>query len=215
MVNLGYNVKSLHSSGGETALTDAISEYNNSNYTVKGTDGQYYKVKFEITAVAVEETDIQTTRVKYSMKDNAGTGDTKETNFPYGNVIGSDIEGMRVDQNNPDELGSASFNTISLNTEGIDRAVSLGYDIGTTLFNFFIHEIGHNIGGAHEDAGAMEKNVMVTSQSAISINGASSTAKYTQRNKLTKNNVEKIIGTIWGGGRASGRSGQIKKVDEK
>jgi hypothetical protein len=77
-----------------------------------------------------------------------------------------------------------------------------------------MHEIGHNLGGAHEDEGAMNSSATQTTQMGITVNNSVGTSKSTIKNMPTKDNVEKIVGTIWGGGRASGRPGQVKKLSK-
>jgi hypothetical protein len=209
--NYYYNAEVINGLGGQKALNEAVSAYNNSKYTVKGADGQYYQVKFEIAATQVPNSDPQEILLNHSGKDNAGDGMTIETHFPFGNVIAPDIPEM-YDGIDKDELGSASFNQISLRTQGINNAIAGGANKETTLFNLFIHEIGHNLGGAHEDGGAMNSSTTQTTQTGISVNGSGGSYTSTLKNKVTKENVEKIVGTIWGGGRRQGRPGQVKKV---
>jgi hypothetical protein len=212
--NYYYNKEAINGLGGQQALDDAISAYNNSNFTVKGADGQYYKVKFEINAIPVNDSDPQEILRNHTRKDNAGDGRTMETHFPFGNVIAPDIPGMS-DGIDKDELGSASHNQISLRSQGINDAVEGGASREITLYNVLIHEIGHNLGGAHEDGGIMNRSTTQTNNTGISINGSNSTYKNTIKNKLTLGNVEKIIGTLWKGGRSQERPGQVKKVEHE
>ncbi len=210
--NYYYNAKDINGIGGQKSLDDAVSAYNNSEHTILGEDGKYYKVKFEITAIPVEESDPQEMLRNNTKKDNAGDGMTYETHFPFGNIIACDIPGMSegIDKN---ELGSASFNQISLRSKGINDAVARGADREISLFNIFIHEIGHNLGGAHSDGGALNGSTTKTTESGISINGSSSSHTSTIKNKLTPENVKSIVGTINGGGRSSERPGRVKKVN--
>ncbi len=204
--NYYYNKATLDKyEGAEKALKDAVETYNNSNETIKGGDGKYYKVKFEIKAIPVEVIDPADIQDQHSSKDFAGDG--IETYFPYGNTLGVDIPNMEVDGK---ELGSASTNKVSLNSSNISKYK--GNDLKTSLYNVFLHEIGHNLGGAHDDGGAMQTNNTIddTPQMQSGPQLGVRNFVYVEKNSLTNTNVEKIANTIWGGGRMKGRPGRVQ-----
>jgi RHS repeat-associated protein len=211
--NYYYNSNTLHKvDGAEEALKASIEEYNNSDFTVMGEDGKYYKVKFELSAIAVEQSDLQDIRVEHAMKDNAGD-DTDEGYAPYGSIVDVDVPGMN--DMDPSELGSANTNTISIRSAGVADAIKAGADKKITLKNLLKHEIGHNLGGAHEDSGVLDKSEWATEKSQIITGNGPSTRILTYPNKLTKGNVEALIKTIWAGGKQGERPGRIKEVKEK
>ena len=213
--NYYYNKTQLNAkyTDGSKALEEAVTSYNKTNYTVQGKDGKYYTVKFDIKLTEVTSTSDQEMKKDYASKDyKSFESENGIQYFPYGNTIGLNLPNMTITGS---ELGSASYNTISLLTSQIDNIQNdLQYN---ALYNVFLHEIGHNLGGAHIDKGAMNKVEIVTNNGS-DIKTANSRESYTtlDKNKLSLTNVEMIISTIWGGGRSgsdvpedNGRPGQV------
>ena len=202
--NYYFNRKDLSKvPGAESALQEAANTYNNSSNVVKGADGKYYKVKFEITIIPVDEEDHREIQLNHSAKDYKGDG--TNAYFTYGNTIGVDMKNEKKD---PNELGWASYNNISLNSEIIQKYK--GGDLETSLYNTFLHEIGHNLGGAHSDAGAMAFNITSETAPQIKTSTNQETIKFVLKNKLTTPNVQQIVNTVRGDGRTEARPGQVK-----
>jgi hypothetical protein len=101
---------------------------------------------------------------------------------------------MEVEENH---LGTSDGKKISMSSEKINAAISNGYNEADILYNFFMHEIGHNLGGAHADGGVMENVNMMEMSKDVTSNGEDKNKKRVFDNKLKKKNVEAIINTIW------------------
>jgi hypothetical protein len=185
-------------------LEAAISTYNNSNETVIGADGKYYNVKFNLKLIPLNESDPHEVKAQ-ALKDFEGDGITSF--FSYGNAVGINIPNMEVDGK---EIGSASKDQISAQLGNMTQFKE-GDDHKITIYNMFMHEIGHNLGGGHEDGG-----VMTTSNSLTLLSQLSEVSyTYVVKNVLTNHNVEKIVSTIWGGGGIPGRRGQVQAFPNK
>ncbi len=117
-----------------------------------------------------------------------------------GNIAGSDILTPTAEQKLHDPSGLGGDKKISLLSEGIDKLKSEGYDQSTILYNVFLHEIGHNLGGSHADGGAMTPLNISSFDNTNHKSGSSPDFRnntITFKAQLSVQNVRGIISTIW------------------
>lgn len=151
--NYYYNKNTL-SDAQVASLNRSISKYNKSNYSSGDSKkGTYTEYVFQLNAIPVESDDEARANAN---KDAFKASDGSDAYF--GNVV---TPVSHVDSE--DGLGDASSSReIRFGTEKVGLRASEGFSESEALEGIFIHEIGHNLGAIHGDAGKIMKGMKFT-----------------------------------------------------
>ncbi|MGB5982084.1 MAG: RHS repeat-associated core domain-containing protein [Nonlabens sp.] len=164
----------------EKGFLSAINSYNNDGEArkVKTKEGKIY-VSFNLTAEKKENQEAA---------EKAADGDTyndeeNSTLVRWGNTVSvGDVAGV-------DSLGDADNKHINLDRDAI---ANFNQSVSKTSKGVSIHEIGHNLGGVHNDPGSiMIQTSEVTQNSQI---GGSSTS--VTNPSVSKNGIRALIGRM-------------------
>lgn len=126
-------------------LNSAVADYNKlggkDGVEIKNADGSKSYVKYNLSAVGVKDVQAQ--------KDAVAGTEFKDKNGNdrfYGNKVGIGGSGSGVD------YGNATSTTVRYNDVMVQNGVkNLGMNQASLLEGVMIHEIGHNLGGEHDD----------------------------------------------------------------
>lgn len=149
-------------------FTNSIAAYNNKGkaFEIKDADGNKLHVKFNLTATEVDNEDVAKDRA-YADVISSEDSDGKIANAYFGNTVTDGPAGSSVDLGNANNrhinLDSSSVNSLYNSPNPTSTLVEIYKGVG-------IHEIGHNIGGNHNDPGSIMIGVNRSYNSGSGIN---------------------------------------------
>ncbi len=169
--NYYYVKKQLNNEQLQT-LNDAIYSYNNmggkSGFKIK-TNGKKVYVKYNLSLKEVDtERDAMIAAYKDKFTDING-----ETRF-FGNTVNNKSR-------SPGEFGSADARSIGIDSENINNFATANKEVKRLqmLKGSWIHEIGHNLGGEHEDGtSTMSQITRITTNSQINTSSSGNNVSY-------------------------------------
>jgi len=189
VITANYYYYGLNSDQKE-GFTNSIAAYNNKGnaFEIKDADGNKIHVKFNLTATEVKDEDTAKDKAYADVISSEGS-DGKITNVYYGNTVTDGPAGKASD------LGDADNRHINLDSSSVNSQYNSPNPM-STLAEIYkgvsSHEIGHNLGGNHNDPGNIMTNVKKYYNTGSGINQKEGTS-YTLPS-VNSNGVSAIFG---------------------
>jgi len=154
-------------------LNDAVAAYNNSGKNgvteIKNSDGSKSYVSYNLSAQGVEN--VNDARLATAFETTSG-----DTRY-YGNIVGTE-------PSTGNEFGSANNFRVDFNVGNINAGVADGMNSSSLNKGVAIHEIGHNLGGEHNDGTSVMN--MITTTTTHNQLGGTTTVSHSYPSMSTK-----------------------------